>query len=87
MYSLELFVLDERFKLGSARDRHIERLGCEERLEVEQVEVVVVHKVCQQLIGQSVQRRHDGQTQVPLAVCASVHVPDQINIKFFNLFE
>ena len=48
-------VLDEGLELGSARDGDVERLGGEEGLHVEQVEVVLVHQVGQQLIGHPTQ--------------------------------
>jgi hypothetical protein len=45
----------------------------EEGLEVEEVEVVVVHQVRYQLVPQAIQIRHHRQRQVPLAVRAAVH--------------
>ena len=42
-------VFNEGLVLGSSRNGDVQSLGREERLEVEQVEVVVVHKVSHQL--------------------------------------
>ena len=42
-------VLDERLVLGTSRDGDVQSLGREERLEVEQVEVVLVDQVGHQL--------------------------------------
>ncbi len=75
LYSLELLILDQRLELGSSRDRHVERLGREERLEVEQVEVVAVDEVREQLVREAVQRRHDREGKVPLPVGGAVHKP------------
>ena len=58
--------LDERLVLGPAWDGHVERLGGEEGLEVEQVEVVVVDQVGHQLVGHAVEARDLRQGQVPL---------------------
>ncbi len=44
-----LHVAEERLELRPARDTHVERLGGDEGIEVEEVEVVVVHQVAQQL--------------------------------------
>ena len=62
----------EGFKLWPAGDAHVQRLGGEERLLLEEVEVVLVREVRQQLTGEPVQRRHDGQGYLPLAVRVSV---------------
>ena len=45
----------------------------DERLRLEQVEVVAVSEVGQQLSRQAVQRGHDGQWQLPVAVAGAVH--------------
>ena len=47
-------------KLGPARDAHVQSLGGEERLLLEEVEVVLIRQVRQELTGEAVQRRHDG---------------------------
>mmetsp|Transcript_736 Transcript_736/g.1704 ORF Transcript_736/g.1704 Transcript_736/m.1704 type:complete len:700 (-) Transcript_736:62-2161(-) len=66
-------VPEQRLELRPARDAHVQRLGGEERLLLEQVEVVLVREVAEQLPGQAVQRGHDGQGQLPLAVTRAVH--------------
>ena len=76
LYSLHLLVLDEWFKLGSPWDGHVEGLGREEGLEVKQVEVIVIYKVRQQLVGQAVQRCHLGEGQVPTTVCRTIHMSE-----------
>ena len=76
LHLLHFFVLDEGLKLGATRDSHVESLGCEERLQVKQVVVVVINQVCEQLIGQSIQDWHDGQGQVPLSVGCTIHVSE-----------
>lgn len=77
MLLLEVDVPDERLKLGASRDGHVERLGGEESLEVKQVEVVVVHQVGEQLVGQTVQRGHHGQGELPAPVRRSIHVSER----------
>ena len=54
-YLLKFSVFHKRFKLWAARNCEIQSFGCEERLHIEQVEVVVIDEVRQQLIGQSIQ--------------------------------
>ena len=56
--SLSVLVLDERLELGAARDGEVERLGGEEGLEVEEVEVVLVDEVGNELVGETIQGRH-----------------------------
>ena len=60
-------------EFGSSGDAHVERLGGEKSLLFEEVEVVPVRQVRQQLTGETVQRRHDGQRQLPLAVARPIH--------------
>ena len=50
------------------RNGHVERFGREKGLHVEEIEVVVIDEIGEQLVGHSVQRRHDRKRQVPLAV-------------------
>lgn len=71
----ELLVFDKRLKLGASRDGQVQSLGREERLHVKQVEVVIINKVCEQLVAKAIQRGHDRQGQVPTSVCGSVHHP------------
>ncbi|RNA42797.1 hypothetical protein BpHYR1_029176 [Brachionus plicatilis] len=65
-------VFDERLKFWTARYRDIERLGRKKRLQVEQVEVVVVEQVGEQLVAQPIQIGEHGQRQVPAAVRGAV---------------
>ena len=58
----------ERLELGPARDRHVERLGRDEGVDVEEVEVVAVAQVGEQLRGEAVQVGHHRQRERPLAV-------------------
>lgn len=53
-YVLEVNVSDKRLKFGPPRNGHVQSFGGEESLQVEQVEVVSIHQVCQQLISQSI---------------------------------
>lgn len=60
-------VLDQRLKLRTTGNGHVESLCCEEALWIEQIEEVVVDEIRQQLVGESIERRHLWQRQVPLA--------------------
>ena len=71
---LRIGVLDQRLELGPARNGHVERFGREERLEVEQIKVVVVDQVRQQLVRQSVERGQLRHGQVPAPVRRAVDV-------------
>lgn len=51
---LEVDVSDQWLKLWSPRNSHIQSFGSEESLEVKQVEVIEIHQVGEQLIGQAV---------------------------------
>ena len=62
----------QRFELGTSRYAHVQRLGGEEALVLEEVEVVLVRQVAEQLPRQAVQRRHHGQRELPLAVARAV---------------
>lgn len=57
---LEIDVPNQRLKLRSSGDGHVQGLGCEESLEVKQIKVIEIHQVGQQLIGQPVQCGHHG---------------------------
>ena len=39
-------ILDQRLKFGSTRNRHVKRLGGEERFEVLEVKVIVIDEIC-----------------------------------------
>mmetsp|Transcript_34164 Transcript_34164/g.96254 ORF Transcript_34164/g.96254 Transcript_34164/m.96254 type:complete len:297 (-) Transcript_34164:851-1741(-) len=51
-------VAEEGLELGATRNGQVERLGGEERLEVEEVKVVGISEVAQQLAREAVQRGH-----------------------------
>ena len=72
-YSLEIDVSDQGLKLGTPRDSHVQGFGCEECLQIKQVEVVSIHQVSQQLIGQTIQGGHHRQSELPPPVCGSIH--------------
>ena len=75
-YSLSLLVLDKRLELGTARDGQVKRLGREERLEVEQIEVVLVDEIGDELVGEAIECRHLRQRQTPASVRRAVDVSD-----------
>lgn len=75
MDSLKICIPDQRFKLGSTRDGHVESLGGEEGLEIKEIEVVVIHQIGQQLVGQTVEGRHHRQGHVPILVAGAVDHP------------
>lgn len=60
-------ILDQRFELRASRNGHVQSLCCEEALRIEQVEEVVIDKIRQQLVGESIERCHLRQRQIPLA--------------------
>ena len=39
-------ILDQRLEFGSTRNRHVKRLGGEERFEVLEVKVIVIDEIC-----------------------------------------
>lgn len=61
-------------EFGAAGDGHVERLGREEGLGVEEVEVVLVVEVAEQLAGETVEIGHDGERQTPALVARPVDV-------------
>jgi hypothetical protein len=48
----------QRLELGATRDAHVERLGGDEAVVVEEVEVVAIRQIAQQLTCQPVQVAH-----------------------------
>lgn len=60
-------ILDQRFELWTTRDCHVESLCCKKAFRIEQIEKVVVNEIRQQLISESIKRRHLRQRQIPLA--------------------
>lgn len=77
MSLLEVDVPNQRLKLWSPRDGHVQSLGSEECLEVKQIEVVEIHQVREQLIGQAVQGGHHGQCELPATVGGAIHKPEE----------
>lgn len=67
-------ILDERLKLGSTRNGHVQRFGCEKTFRVEQIEEVAIDQIGEQLIGQTIQRGHLGQRQIPFAVSRTIYI-------------
>ena len=51
----ELLVLDEWFKLGPSRNSYVECLGCEERLEIKEIEIVVINQVSEKLVAKAIE--------------------------------
>ena len=43
-------ILDQRLEFGSTRNRHVKRLGGEERFEVEEVKIIVIDEICVSLV-------------------------------------
>ena len=76
IYLLEVNVPDQRLKLGPSGDGHVESLGSEEGLEVKQIEVVVIHQVCEQLVSQAVEGGHHRERELPATVGGAVHKPE-----------
>ncbi|KAK4812136.1 hypothetical protein QYF61_000977 [Mycteria americana] len=62
---VQIDVSNKRFKLGTSRNSHVQRLGGKESFQVKQIEIVVIHKVSEQLIGQPVQRGHHRESELP----------------------
>lgn len=73
----ECLVLDKRFKFGTSRNGQVEGFGCEERFDVKQVKVVVVDKVCQELVAKAIESGHDGETEVPATIRGPIHKPGE----------
>lgn len=74
---LEVNVSDQRFKLWSSWDGHVQGFGCEKGLEVKQIKVIIIHQVCHKLIGQTIQCGHHGQGELPATVSGAIHEPEQ----------
>lgn len=55
----QLLILHEWFKLWSSRNGNVECFSCEERLEIKEVEVVVINKICQQLVAKTIEGGHN----------------------------
>lgn len=81
-------ILDERLELGSTRNGHVQGLGREEALRIEQIEEVAVYQIGQQLVGQPIERGHLRQRQIPLPVRGSIDKPVLVKfdqIKFIQM--
>lgn len=74
VFVAHVVVLDQGFKFRTTRNGHVESLCCEEALRIEQVEEVIVNEIRQQLVGQSVKRRHLRQRQIPLTESRAVDI-------------
>jgi len=64
----------QRLELRSARYGHVKSFGSVKALFVEEVEVVLIGKVADQLIGEAMQIRHNWEGHTPAAVARSVDV-------------
>lgn len=70
---LKWIFLDQRFELWTTGDSLIERLRSEERLQIEEIKVVVVDQISEKLITKSVERRLLIKMQEPTFVARSVY--------------
>lgn len=82
---LKIDVPNQRLKLWPPRDSHIQGLGSEKRLQVKQIKVVEINQICQQLIGQTIQRGHHGQCELPASVGGTIHKPKKGTHSQFEL--
>mmetsp|Transcript_79856 Transcript_79856/g.222351 ORF Transcript_79856/g.222351 Transcript_79856/m.222351 type:complete len:337 (+) Transcript_79856:6104-7114(+) len=71
---LVVHVAVKGLELGPPRNRHVQGLRRVERLLLEEVEVVTVHKIGQQLVRQTVEHALLRKAQAPLAVARAVHL-------------
>mmetsp|Transcript_39335 Transcript_39335/g.83814 ORF Transcript_39335/g.83814 Transcript_39335/m.83814 type:complete len:530 (-) Transcript_39335:36-1625(-) len=69
---LVVHVAVQRLELGASRNGHVQSLRSVERLLLEEVEVILVHQIGQQLVGETVQHTLLGQSQAPLPVACAV---------------
>ena len=72
IFIMEVHISNQRFKFRSSRNGNIQRLCSKECLKVKQVKVVVIHKICQKLVSQSIERWHYGKCYVPSSVGGAV---------------
>ena len=70
-----LLLLHQGLKLGPTWDGQVEGFGSEERLQIEQIEVIFIHQICQQLVAKAIEGGHDLQGEVPVVVGGAVHQP------------
>lgn len=76
--SNELLVLYQGFKLWAPRNGQIESLGSEERLQIKQIEVIIIHQISEQLVTKAIEGRHDLQAEVPPAIGGATDIPADI---------
>ena len=69
----KLLVLNQWFKLRPSWDSYVEGFSCEERLEIKQIEIVVINQVSEQLVAKAIEGRHDSQRQVPSPIGGAIH--------------
>lgn len=82
----QLLIFDQWFKLWATRDGQIESFGSKERLEVKQIEVVVIHKVGEKLVAKAMEGGHDPQSQVPLTIGGPIYIPEGQGRKTVSMY-
>ena len=68
----KLLIFDEGFKLGPSWDGDVESLRREERLEVKEIEIVVINEVSEKLVAKTIEGGHYSQGEVPSTVSGAV---------------
>ena len=62
----------ERLEFGTTWDGHVEGFGGVERLEIEQIEVILVDKITQKLVGQTMQICHNIEAKMPFTIGGTI---------------
>jgi hypothetical protein len=71
---LIIHITVQRLELWTTWNGHVQRLGCVEGLLLEEIEVVLVHEIRKQLVGETVQHTLLRQAEMPLAVACAVNL-------------
>ena len=72
IFIMEVDISHQRFKFRSSGNGNIQRLCSKECLKVKQVKVVVIYKIGQKLVSQSIEGWHYGKCYVPSSVGRAV---------------
>ena len=72
MYLLRLMSLTRGSNLGPPGMAMLRALEVKKALRSNQIEVVVIHQVCEQLVSQSVEGGHHGEGELPATVRGTI---------------
>ena len=72
VFVVDIDISHQRLKFWSSRNGNIQCFSCEKCLQIIQVKVVFIYKICQKLVSQTIKCRHDWQCNIPFSVWRSI---------------